>query len=140
MSKHVKRSRLSWHGMCRFPLMDFTIQKSVSIQAQPSEVWEALNDREMIFRCFLGGVKDDDPSVASVIKKLPPKFLHTLNLHDTAENQSSPNHIIYILEAQDELTRLEVIHEDIESEDSYKFLDSAWSNLLNGMKRKLERA
>jgi hypothetical protein len=118
--------------------MEFKVQQAVEINAQPSDVWSTLNKREMIFDHFLGGLKNDDPSLEGVLERLPQKFLNSLNLYQTFRMQDKHHRIIYYLEAYDGLTTIRIIHENIESEKTFRFLDQAWMNLLKKVKQSLE--
>lgn len=135
------------------------VEKSVTIKAPPSKVWQALTDPDLI-RQYLFGTharsdwKKGSPIIytgewqgkryedkGKIIDIIPEELLHTTYFSSMSGKEDIPDNyanVIYKLEAQDIYTKIIIQQDNIEDESGVAHMKENWGKVLDGMKRLLE--
>ena len=138
---------------------NLSVQKSILINADRKEVWEALTDPEKVKQYFMGTKVKTDWEVGSpinfqgehegetymdkgtIILKEKPKVLQYdywssfSGLPDTPENYSV---VTYKLEEQGGNTKLIATQEGFANPDAQKHADVSWNKVLQQLKELVE--
>jgi uncharacterized protein YndB with AHSA1/START domain len=136
------------------------LNKSITIHAPASKVWQALTDPKLIRQYLFGTNAKSDWKKGStitysgeyegkkyvdkgkIIEILPEKLLHTTYLSGMTNKEDKPenyNHVIYELEPGDGDTTLHLSQDNIDDEKGLKHVEKNWEKVLEGMKDLLEK-
>jgi uncharacterized protein YndB with AHSA1/START domain len=137
-----------------------TLNKSITIHAPASRVWQALTDPKLIKQYLFGTNAKSDWKKGSaitysgeyegkkyvdkgeVIDIVPEKLLHTTYFSGMADGEDKPenyHHVIYELEPSNGDTTLHLSQDNIKDEKGLKHVDENWGKVLEGMKELLEK-
>jgi hypothetical protein len=129
--------------MLSFRAMNLTIHASISINSIPSKVWEALTDVQLCEKYLYNVLTKEGSSVnkTEILDSIPQRYLHTLYPKLSMGGQKTEYyHIIYELEADHQITKLNICQENIENTERAEEIKKAWDNFFAQMKKKLELA
>jgi uncharacterized protein YndB with AHSA1/START domain len=132
---------------------------SITIDAPPARVWQALIDPKLIKQYLFGTEAKSDWKKGSpltytgewqgkpyvdkgvIIDIVPEKKLHTTYLSGNSGKADIPenyNNVIYTLEPHGNQTRVHLTQDNIETEEGVKKMEQNWGIVLEQMKQLLE--
>lgn len=132
---------------------------SITIDAPPARVWQALIDPKLIKQYLFGTEAKSDWKKGSsltytgewqgkpyidkgeIIDIIPEKKLHTTYLSGNSGKADIPenyNNVIYTLEPHGNQTRVYLTQDNIETEEGVKKMEQNWGIVLEQMKQLLE--
>jgi uncharacterized protein YndB with AHSA1/START domain len=137
-----------------------TLNKSITIHASASEVWQALTDPKLIRQYLFGtnaksdwkkgspitysgeyeGKKYEDKG--EVIEAEPGKLLHTTYFSPMVDGEDKPenyHHVVYTLEPSNGDTTVHLSQDNIKDEKGLKHVEENWTKVLEVMKDLLEK-
>ncbi|HEX2628615.1 MAG TPA: SRPBCC family protein [Chitinophagaceae bacterium] len=135
------------------------VDLSITIDASPERVWNALTDPAIIKKYLFGTDAKSDWKKGSkltytgewqgkpyvdkgeIVDIVPGKLLHTTYLSGNSGKADVPenyNNVIYTLEPRDGKTVVHLTQDNIESEEGVKKMEQNWGMVLEQMKKVVE--
>lgn len=137
-----------------------TVKTGISINAARHNVWQALTDPRLIKQYLFNADVESDWQKGSsitysgewegksyqdrgkVIEIVPEQLLHITYLSSSSNKEDKPENyanVIYSLSEEDGTTVISVTEDNIENDEQLRNCEQNWNNVLENMKRLLEK-